>query len=81
MDSIKKIVQSVAEAFKGRRDILITISSDEFLEIANDLGLNTYKTSAQIKNLAGLGGNIISYSYMGHRIHFKIDTELKNGNS
>lgn len=67
------------EEIPGPRDVLITVSSEEFLNIAGNTELKSKLCNSHRKSISGVGGNTLTYKIGSIYLHFKIDTELKNG--
>lgn len=78
-EKLKRILEAVALELGTGRELLLSVKGEELLDINS-----TVQNFAKIPNaqhssntIKGIGGNITTYSYMGNKIHLKIDSELK----
>jgi hypothetical protein len=75
-EKLKSIVDAVTAALgeKNGREIVVALTSDEFLEL-NSQPVQ-YRVFSQ-QPFVNVPGNFCSYRYLGTTVHFKIDTNLK----
>jgi hypothetical protein len=78
-EKLKRILEAVAFELGTGRELLISVKGDELMDMSSTVQKFAKIPNAQHSSntIRGIGGNITTYSFMGNKIHLKIDSELK----